>query len=126
MSLHGFLHYFENEHRLAQNNQEMLEKILDKVTIQENMIKSQESKISGYYTIKELAEKLNISVSTIYSEIKKDHFPKQVKIGERASGWCKKEFAAWMAINTKKGRNYIERKKWSNIYTERYGVKNKN
>ena len=35
--------------------------------------------------------------SSIYNDIKRGAFPRQVKLGERASGWYESEVQAWIA-----------------------------
>ena len=93
------------------------------MTILEERSKIKNEHVIGYYTIDDLVKKLQISSGTIYGEISKDTFPKQIKIGVRNSLWCKKEMHAWMVINASRGREYILNKKWSNIYAERYALK---
>lgn len=125
MSAGALIEYLQQEQQTSQINQETLEKILDKISIIEAQTKEKNINLIGYYNIDDLIEMLGISSGTIYSRIKKDIFPHQVKLGQRTSGWCKKEIASWIEINTNQGREYILNKKWSNIYTERYAKKNK-
>lgn len=124
MSIRGVAQFFEEEQQIAKDNQQMLEKILDKITILETRTKINHENLIGYYTIQEIVKITQKSVTTIYREIKKDEFPKQVRLGQKSSGWCKKEIIAWISINTNKGCEYISQKGWSNIYTERYALKN--
>ncbi len=107
------------------NNKELLEQILNKLLIFESSIKTKNKYMIGYYDINDLIKLLNISAPTIYKEIRANTFPKQVRIGARSSVWCRNEIAAWIEINTNLGREYIENCGWTNIYTDRYGSKNK-
>lgn len=124
MSIGGVAQFFEQEQQITKENRQMLEQILDTVSILKERDEQEKSNLIGYYTIQEVADISLKSVTTIYREIKKDTFPKQVKLGQKSSGWCKKEIHAWLTINTNKGCSYISEKGWSNIYTDRYGLKN--
>jgi len=57
------------------------------------------------YRIKELAKSLGVSRETIYLWIRKNQFPKPVKLGERASGWLKTDIENWLK-NRKKGLSH--------------------
>lgn len=105
-----------------ENHKELLEQILKKLSFFENAIENQH--MIGYYDINDLVTLLNISAPTIYKEIRANIFPKQIRIGARSSVWCRNEIAKWVEINTNLGREYIQKKGWTNIYTERYGLKN--
>jgi len=54
------------------------------------------------YRIKELTKLLGVSKETIYLWIRKNRFPKPIKLGERASGWLKEDVEKWLE-NKKKG-----------------------
>jgi len=54
------------------------------------------------YRIKELTKLLGVSKETIYFWIRKNQFPKPIKLGERASGWLKEDVEKWLE-NKKKG-----------------------
>lgn len=106
-----------NKHK---ENMQLLESIFDKLIIIENNSKANINNVVGYYDIQELAKIINLSPASIYKRIEKNEFPKQVNLGLRSVGWCKKEVHTWIDINTKKGFDYISQKGWTNIYTERY------
>ncbi len=44
----------------------------------------------------EVKQKTGLSESTIYEMIADGKFPKNIKLGPRASGWIYKEVAAWV------------------------------
>jgi len=44
----------------------------------------------------ELQKIVSLSRSQIYSLISKDAFPKQFKLGEKASGWLLSQVLSWM------------------------------
>jgi len=56
-----------------------------------------------YIRIKELALMLGISKNTIYRLVKKDKFPKQIRLTERTSVWRLSEVNQWI-----KEREYAE------------------
>ena len=49
-------------------------------------------------TVKEMT---TLSVSTIYREMKKGQFPRQIKISERSTRWVLDEIFEWMDGNFK-------------------------
>ena len=46
--------------------------------------------------IPSLTEKTGLGKSTIYQMVKDGRFPKQIKIGLRASGWLESEVDEWI------------------------------
>jgi len=81
MSIGGVAQFFEQEQQITKENRQMLEQILDTVSILKERDEQEKSNLIGYYTIQEVADISLKSVTTIYREIKKDTFPKQVKLG---------------------------------------------
>ncbi len=57
-----------------------------------------------YIRIKELAEMLGIGESTIYKQITKNKFPKQIKLTERTAVWRLSEVNEWINEREKVGR----------------------
>lgn len=51
----------------------------------------------------EVIAKVGLSKSTIYAMIKAGTFPKQRKLGTRASGWIEEEVDAWIASRVTAG-----------------------
>ena len=46
--------------------------------------------------VKQVAEEINVSVPQVYKLASKGTFPKQIKLGERGSGWLRTEVDAWL------------------------------
>ena len=46
--------------------------------------------------IKEVAEEISVSVPQVYKLVSLGRFPKQIKLGERGSGWLRTEVDAWL------------------------------
>jgi prophage regulatory protein len=44
----------------------------------------------------EVKQKVGLGKSVIYDKIKKGEFPKQIKLGTRASGWLESEVNDWI------------------------------
>lgn len=57
--------------------------------------------------LKEVVSKVGLSRTTIYRLISKKAFPKQIKLGERSSGWLSAEIDAWLLerVNTSRAEN---------------------
>ncbi len=49
-----------------------------------------------FLRIQELKQVIGLSKSTIYSKIELGEFPKQIKLSNRAVGWCSDEVQAWI------------------------------
>ena len=94
MSIGGVAQLFEQEQQITRENRRILEQILDLVLVKNEKDEQERSNLIGYYTIQEVTDISLKSVTTIYREIKNDAFPKQVKLGQKSSGWCKKEILA--------------------------------
>ncbi|MFT6402334.1 MAG: prophage regulatory protein [Glaciecola sp.] len=45
---------------------------------------------------KELKDKIGLSRSHIHNLISKGKFPKQIKLGDRASGWLESQVTEWL------------------------------
>jgi len=54
--------------------------------------------------ISKVKEMVPLSTASIYRLIKKGEFPKQIKLGERSSGWILEEVEQWLdeKINKRK------------------------
>lgn len=50
-----------------------------------------------YYRLKALAQKLDVSESTIYRLMAEEGFPKPMRLGERIKVWCWAEVQEWIA-----------------------------
>ena len=44
----------------------------------------------------EVAARTGLSRTTIYAAIKENTFPRQIKLGKRASGWVEEEIESWI------------------------------
>lgn len=55
----------------------------------------------GVYRLSDLTELLRVGRSTIYYWIKKGKFPKPIKLGEKTSGWLKKDIQKWLEERAK-------------------------
>jgi len=54
------------------------------------------------YRIKDLIKLLGVSKETIYFWIRKNQFPKPVKLGQRVSVWLKNDIEKWLNKRKKK------------------------
>lgn len=50
-----------------------------------------------WLTIREVAARLSVGVSTLYLWISKGEFPKGVKIGRNSTRWSQRSLESWMA-----------------------------
>lgn len=48
-----------------------------------------------------------LSIPYIYKMMKKDEFPKSVKLTSRTVGWCENEVVKWQEVR-KQSRNYSQ------------------
>ena len=85
-SLIPFAELIEQEKATNNKNKELLEKILDQLSVLSSSAKKDDFLV-GYYDIPDLIKMFKMSSGTIYNRIKTDSFPKQVKLGQRSSGW---------------------------------------
>lgn len=46
--------------------------------------------------MKQLVKKVGLCKATLYNMVKKGEFPRQLRIGQRATGWRRSEVLAWM------------------------------
>ena len=46
--------------------------------------------------VKQVAAEMNMSIPQVYKLVSLGKFPKQIKLGERASGWLKSELDSWL------------------------------
>ncbi|MGR2691444.1 helix-turn-helix transcriptional regulator [Chromobacterium haemolyticum] len=53
--------------------------------------------VDRYLRIQEVVARTGLSLPTIYRRIRQGGFPKQVKLGGRASGWLESEVNAWIS-----------------------------
>lgn len=49
-----------------------------------------------YLRIQEVVDRTGLSLPTIYRYIRSNQFPKQTKLGARASGWLESEVNEWI------------------------------
>lgn len=49
-----------------------------------------------FLRIQDLEQMIGLSKSTIYNKIELGEFPKQIKLSNRAVGWCSDEVQAWI------------------------------
>jgi prophage regulatory protein len=49
-----------------------------------------------FLRLQDLEQIIGLSKSTIYSMIDLGEFPRQIKLSERAVGWCSVEIQAWI------------------------------
>ena len=52
--------------------------------------------VDRYIRLPEVKHLTGLSKAQIYALIAQDHFPKQVKLGDRASAWIESQVRAWM------------------------------
>lgn len=46
--------------------------------------------------MKQLVKKVGLCRATLYNMVKKNEFPRQLRIGRRATGWRRSDVLAWM------------------------------
>jgi predicted DNA-binding transcriptional regulator AlpA len=56
----------------------------------------------------EVEQATGYSISTLYRKAKQGKFPKQIKLGERASGWLQSEVQAWIEDRVAESRGPTE------------------
>ena len=54
--------------------------------------------------IKKVSEKTGLPKTTIYEEINKNIFPKQISLGKRTVAWVESEIDDWIKSRIQKGR----------------------
>ena len=62
--------------------------------------------------IQEVMQKTGLARSTLFARVKIAQFPRQIKLGERASGWLASEVEEWIfqrvaERDTGKGYNHV-------------------
>ena len=55
-----------------------------------------ETQIDRYIRLPEVQYLTGLSKAQIYALISKEQFPKQIKLGDRASAWIESQVRAWM------------------------------
>ena len=55
----------------------------------------------------EVIEIVGLGKSSIYALMKKGDFPKQIKLGARASGWIESEIDEWIETRVNKSRAVV-------------------
>jgi len=59
-------------------------------------------KPENFLRLSDVMKRTGLSRSSIYLNIKKGHFPKNISIGARSVGWLESEINAWMQSCIKK------------------------
>ncbi len=54
--------------------------------------------------LKQVLDKTGLARSTTYDLIKKNSFPKPIKLGAKISGWLENEIEEWISAQIKKSR----------------------
>lgn len=57
-----------------------------------------------FIRLREVQEKTGLSRSTIYKFISENRFPKQIKLGQKASAWILEEVESWMENRIERSR----------------------
>jgi len=55
------------------------------------------------YRMRELIKLLKVSKETIYSWVRKNKFPKPMKLGPRTSAWLKQDVEKWLREKKEEG-----------------------
>jgi prophage regulatory protein len=58
----------------------------------------------AFWRTKTVQERTGLSRSTLYAEIEKGNFPRQVKLGARAVGWIQSEVEGWIQARIRAAR----------------------